>query len=74
MVGFERFWGICVIHGLSDRCAGPVTRVETNIVHSMADAIDRQEGFVGPRQAEVSTTWVIAPLGDHDDYEYQVSE
>jgi hypothetical protein len=52
MVEVERLLGICVIHGLSDRYVEPVTRVETNIVHLMADAMDRSEGFVSPRRAE----------------------
>lgn len=73
MVEVEPLWGICVIHGRSDRYVEPVTRLETNTVHLMADE-DRSEGFVGPRQAEVSTTWAIAPLDGHGDCDYQVVE
>ena len=73
MAEVELLLGICVIHEPSDKYVEPVTRVETNIDHSMADE-DRSEGFVNPRQAGVVTIWVIAPLGDHGDCDYQVVE
>jgi len=54
----------------SGRYVGPVMRVKTNIVHLMADAMDRSEGFVNPIRAEVLIIWVKARLGDHGDYGY----
>ena len=74
MVAVEPLGPFFVNRGLSDRYAGPVTRLETNIVHMMADAKDRSEGFVNPRRAGVLIVSVIALLGDHDDYEYQEVE
>jgi hypothetical protein len=54
MVAVEKLVGIRVIHGPSDKYVEPVTKVETSIVHSMADAKDHSKGFVNPRRAEVS--------------------
>ena len=71
MVEVEPLWGICVIHGRSDRYFEPVKRVVTNSVDVVADAKGRSEGFVSPRRAGVLIVWVTAPLDGHGDCDYQ---